>query len=64
MRTTASMMTGRRSGAMTTVSPEMSLLGTLGPECGRARVRKANLQSSMVHPADLDAFLRGYFKAC
>lgn len=45
-------------------NPEMALLGGLVPPLNQTRVMAANIQSSFSRPADLDAFLRGHFKAC
>ena len=45
-------------------NPEMALLGGLERPLNQTRVMAANIQSSFSRPADLDAFLRGHFKAC
>ena len=52
---------GNHFGTM--ANPEMSLLGDLTRDRNQTRVMFANLQSRHVSPADLDAFLQGYFNA-
>ena len=51
-----------RTGDVLSANPEMTLLGDRTPGRNRTRVMVANRLSSAVRPADLDAFLRGYFK--
>jgi hypothetical protein len=51
-------------GAGARISPfsEAGLLGGHGPAPNQTRVMTANRESSQVRPADLDAFLQGFFK--
>ena len=56
----ANLMRGNGAG----ISPlsEAALLGGHGPTPNQTRVLTANRESSQVRPADLDAFLQGFFK--
>jgi hypothetical protein len=52
----------RGNGAGVTPFSEAALLGGHGPAPNQTRVLTANRESSQVRPADLDAFLQGFFK--
>ncbi len=53
---------GPRRGFHLTSEPEPALLGGVAPSFNRAKVMTANYQSCFISPADLDAFLRGFFQ--
>jgi hypothetical protein len=60
----ASQHMGMKFRSALNINAESFFLGGTTPGVSATRVMAANIQSSSVRPADLDAFLRGPFKEC
>ncbi|MEW6263492.1 MAG: hypothetical protein AB1641_10505 [Thermodesulfobacteriota bacterium] len=60
LRNTVSPSLRSKKSSGPNLDPETALLGGLTPALSQTRVLAANYESSLVRPADLEAFLRGH----